>query len=205
MSARERRDDGLTLIELVISMGLGVLVLVILSSFFISSFQAQTTVTNTAEATGDAQLAARQLDDDLSSASAVRVVDGATTDSQLLIARTSQGTGTAYVCHAWLYDADADAILHREFAGATGAPWASNAVAWVDASVTGAGWKPLAQEIAPEGAADGSPASAIFTASGDRGASVSFEVSAGDDRLPVLISTTATGRQAFKNAEPACF
>ena len=204
MSER-RDDDGFTLIELVISMALGVLVLVLLGSFFISSFQAQSTVTDTASATSNAQLVARQLDADLRAASAVTVIDGATTESQLLIARTSRGSGTTFTCDAWLFDADAGAILHREYANAGAAPWASNPVAWVDASATGSGWKLITEDIAPEGTADGSPVGGVFANSGDRGAVVAFELSAGHDRPPVLITTTATGRQAYKNSEPACF
>lgn len=198
-----RRDDGFTLIELVISSALGLLVLLVLGSFFVSSFSAQLTVTNTADAASAAQLLSRQLDAELRSASAIQVVNGSTTRSQLLIARTSRGSATGYVCTAWRWDAGTAELRRFETASLQTAPWRSGAQGFADSGASG--WTLVASDVRPQGYRAGAPASGVFTGMGDHSVAIVFERPAGAGRQPVLIDTTVTGRQAAKNVEPACF
>lgn len=197
-----RRDDGFTLIELVISSALGLLVLLVLGSFFVSSFSAQLTVTNTADAASAAQLLSRQLDAELRSASAVRVATGSN-GSQLLIARTSRGASTGYACTAWRWDAATGDLRRFEAASLQTAPWRDGAQAFAGSGASG--WALVASDVRPQGFRSGAPAAGVFTETGDRSVAIVFERPAGAGRQPVLIDTTVTGRQAAKNVEPACF
>ncbi len=229
---RRRDDEGFTLIEMVIAGALGVVVLILVATFFISSFSAQTTVTNTADAASRAQLLVRQLEHQLRGASAVTVVDGLTSESQLLIARTATGEHDVdYHCEAWFYDSVAEAVFHTTYQNKTTWPWGTSITSWIDlgsglteaidlgevlgdtldwlfggaSGASSAEWTLLATGVRPAGASDGGPAIGIFGVDGPRSATYDFEVTAGGGNPPVLISTTTTGRQPFDDKEPACF
>lgn len=229
-STHLRDESGLTLIELVISSGLGLLVLVLVGSFMISSFSAQQNVQTTADATASAQLAARVIEDGVRQASAVAVVDGDTSESQLLVARTETGIGDHdWECQAWYYDDVAGVIFHTTFQGESFWPWGSDITNWIDlgsglteavdageilgdtldwlfggdGGAASAQWTVVAvgirNETGPSGAVE-----PLFASAGPKSATIRFEVVAGD-RTPVLITTTATGRQTDGETDPTCF
>jgi len=228
--AGDRRDEGLSLIELIVSAALGVLVLVLVGTFFISSFSAQNVITSTADAASRAQLMARQFDQQLRGASAVAVFDGATSDSQVLVARTATGDGDVdYHCEAWFYDATAEAVFHTTFEGESSWPWGASITNWID---LGSGlteaidlggivgdtldwlfgrsdgdpvWSVAATGVVPKGTAAGATTTPVFAAAGNRSATITFEVAGGASTAPVLIETTAGGRQPYQDEEPTCF
>ena len=227
---RRHDDAGFTLIEVIVSAALGVLVLVLVGTFFMSSFAGQSTVTSTADAASRAQLMARQFDQQLRGASAVAVFDGATSDSQLLVARTATGEHDVdYHCEAWFYDATAEAVFHTTFDGESTWPWGASITSWIDlgsglteavdvggivddtldwlfgGSDSDAAWSLVSAGVLPKGTATGGATGPVFAAAGNRSATITFEVSAGADRAPVLIEMTASGRQPFADEEPTCF
>jgi type II secretory pathway pseudopilin PulG len=226
---RDRDDAGFSLIELIVSAALGVVVLVLVGTFFISSFAAQSTVTSTADAASRAQLAARQLEQQLRGASAVAVFEGSTSGSQLLVARTATGDGDVdYHCEAWFYDATAEAVFHTSFEGESTWPWGASITNWIDlgsglteainlggivgdtldwlfgGSESDAEWSLVTAGVLPKGTTAGGSTTPVFSAAGNRSATITFEVSAGANNA-VLIETTASGRQPFNDEEPTCF
>lgn len=222
-----RRDAGFSLIELVVASGLGVVALLVIGGMMFSSFVSQQRVVDTAQATNAAQLAARAIEADLHRASALAVFDGDDSDSQLLVARTTQGDGD-WNCQAWFYDDVGGVIFHTEFDGETTWPWGSDITNWIDLGsgllevvdvgtilgdtldwLFGGGddgaseWSVVATGIRDEtGSAD--QARPVFTATGGKSVTIRYEVVAGDVD-PVLITTTATGRQPDADTEPTCF
>lgn len=227
---RDHHDAGFSLIELIVSAALGVVALVLVGTFLLSSFVAQSTVTSTADAASRAQLAARQLEQQLRGASAVAVFEGATSDSQLLVARTATGDGDVdYHCEAWFYDATAEAVFHTTYEGESTWPWGASITNWIDlgsglteainvggilddtldwlfgGSESGAEWSLVTSGILPKGTTAGGSITPVFSAAGSRSATVAFEVDAGSDNTAVLIETTVSGRQPFEDEEPTCF
>lgn len=231
---RIRRDDsGLTLVELIIAAGLTVLVLTLVGTFMVDSFSAQHKVTTTAEATSSAQVTMYSLETQVRQASAIGVFAGNTTQSQLLVARTEVGSGShAYHCEAWFYDDVAKAIFHTTFTGQSTWPWGSSITNWVDLGSgltsainvgnivsgtvswiiggsaqgpTQASWTLVATGIDRPGSFRNATETPVFaTTSGTSSATIAFEYSAGGN-TPILMTTTATGRQAPKDTDPKCF
>lgn len=225
-------DSGLTLVELLVASGLAVVVLTLVGTFMVSSFSAQDRVATTGEATSSAQLAMRQLESGLRSASAVGVFAGNTSESQLLVARTETGTGShSYACEAWYYDDVAKAIFHTSFTGQSTWPWGSSITNWIDLGsglttaidvggivgdtltwlLGGSGqgatgtWTLVTANVDRPGSFDGTTETPVFAvAGGTRSATISFEFSAGE-QTPILMTTTATGRQAPADTDPTCF
>jgi hypothetical protein len=207
----DRDDAGIGLIELIVSAALGVVVLVLVGTFFISSFAAQSTVTSTADAAGRGQLLARELEKQIRGASAVLVEPAEVTSGpQVLVVRTiSDELDIDYHCEAWFYDPTAEAVFHTSYAGESTWPWGANVATWIDlgSGVTegGADWSLVASGVLPKGTTAGGATTPVFTAAGSRSATITFEVSAGADNAAVLVETTASGRQPFADEEPTCF
>ena len=224
-------DGGLTLIELIVASALSLLVLGVIASIMISGFTAQKNVSATNEATSYAQLAARQMQAGIREASFVHIEEGSSSGSQLMVARTetgSSGDDATWECQAWFYDDTAGAIFHITYPGDSFWPWGSDITNWIDlgsgllevvdvGAVLGdtldwlfggdddgvAEWSLLAAGIRNETGPDDVEAD-VFTAAGEQGATIAFEFDAGD-RTPILITTTATGRQAYSESDPQCF
>jgi prepilin-type N-terminal cleavage/methylation domain-containing protein len=229
LGRRLRTERGFTLIELIIAMGLMLLVLTVIGGIMISGFTTQQGVGETTTATSQAQLTARQLEANVRQASMVEVFEGDATDSQLMVARTETGSGEHdWECQAWFYDDTAGAIFHLTYQGDNTWPWGSSITNWIDlgsgiteavdvGSILGdtldwlfggaddgvAEWSMLAAGIRNEtGSNDATQP--VFTSAGDQSATIRFEVDAGDS-TPMLITTTATGRQPAGDEEPTCF
>jgi hypothetical protein len=66
-------------------------------------------------------------------------------------------------------------------------------------------WSLSAAGVLPKGTDAGGATTPVFSAAGSSSATITFEVSAGADNAPVLIETTASGRQPFADEEPTCF
>lgn len=225
----EPRDAGFTLMELVVATALGILVLLVAGGILVSSLRAQQNVTGSAQAAGTAQVLIRGMEQELRQASAVAVYDGATTDSQLLVARTETGSGSHdWECQAWFYDAEAEVLLHTTYAGVNSAPWGSSITNWIDlgsglADVVDLGaiigdtldwlfggaddgvaeWTLIAVNVGDTTGGGGLTAP-VFTKAGSKSVAIAFEMTEGDG-TPVVIATTASGRQHDGETNPTCF
>lgn len=230
MGPRSAHSDeaGYSLIELIVAASLGVLVLTLLGGMMVASISAQNSVTTTMNATGEAQVLARQLESQVRLASVVYVVDGADTDSQLLVARTETGSGGHdWECQAWFYDDTAKAIFHTTFPGNNNWPWGSSITNWIDLGsglteavdvggiVTGTldwlfgrpedgvvDWQLIAAGV-DQPVINGARVP-VFDDASSRSVLIRYAYQAGE-QTPVLISTTATGRQAEGSSNPRCY
>lgn len=89
-----RRDDGLTLVELIIYSALSALLLAVLASVFITSWQADATTRRRDAATGAAHVITNSLQ------TSIRNASGFTINGGLLRARVATGA-TDWECRAW--------------------------------------------------------------------------------------------------------
>ena len=108
---RPSSDDGLSLVELLVSLFMFVLLAVMVSTLLVNGFFMQQRVVNTTKATGDAQTAANAISYDVRFSSASSV----TASGAMLRTRTWVGTDGvtgSYVCRGWYYNS-ADKTLRR--------------------------------------------------------------------------------------------
>lgn len=121
-----RDDDGFTLVELIIAIGLFVLVMGLVGTFMINSLTTQKTVRSVSEATSQGQLVARSVKAGVTNASGIRLTDltsGATAGGQLLVARTlGTGATASWGCQAWYFSGDGGAVYTTRSSGAIAAP-----------------------------------------------------------------------------------
>lgn len=211
MTRADRRDEGLTLIELLVAFSMGVLVLIIVGSVMISSLTTQQQVTDTAQATSQAQLTVQQLEREVFAASHTHVQTDASTGSQVLIARVRTGDGgTDWGCAAWYFDADAGVILHTAYDGESTWPWGDSLLNWIDlgsgiigGTSTPAEWTVLAVGISNE-TGPGGAAAPVFQQDGAKGVTMEFAVAAGES-TPVILRTTVAGRHEASTGDPQCY
>jgi len=121
-------DRGITLVELLVYMLLAIVVLTIVGSILINSFQAERQVRDAAQSNSTAQLVAESLGLGIRNASAVEV-SAPTPDAVLLRTRSIDGTEAGnWYCQAWLIS-DGDLRTTRSTA-AIPAPDAATAATW---------------------------------------------------------------------------
>lgn len=100
-------DDqrGFTLVELMISTGLTIIVLVITGGILISGLRTQEIARSVTDAANTAQQIVHSVQSGVKNASAITVTSNSTTGTQLLLARTvsSDPNSTAPSCQAWYY------------------------------------------------------------------------------------------------------
>lgn len=89
-----RRDDGMSLVELIVYSGLSALFLTVLAGVFIASWQADATTRNRDAATGAAHLITNSIQTSIRNASDFKV------DDSLLRARVATGA-SGWECRAW--------------------------------------------------------------------------------------------------------
>lgn len=89
-----RRDDGMTLVELIVYSGLSAMFLTLLVSVFIMSWQADATTRNRDVGTGAAHIITNSIQTSIRSASGFRI------DGGLLRARVATGA-SGWECQAW--------------------------------------------------------------------------------------------------------
>ena len=192
--AVDRRDEGLTLIELLITVALFTVVLAVTGTMLLSTLKVQSGVDSLGSASNGAQLVARSLQRGIGNASAFKA-EAPTVDGQLLRARVAvpaaSGTPT-WKCVAWYYSATAKTI--RTTSSTAG-------MVAVPTSTTLATWSLLASR-----AQVASGATQVFTGAGSQ-LQVRLGVGAGTAAGPVLISTTvAAGPESDTTTGPAtCF
>jgi Tfp pilus assembly protein PilW len=105
MTVRPKRDEGFTLVELLVYSLLLVVVIAVVGGLFISSTTTQQAVGRVTDATKAAQLTADSIESGVRNASAFTITTPTGTD-QLLRARTVLGDSAAtWTCMAWYYQA----------------------------------------------------------------------------------------------------
>lgn len=177
LGLKQNTDDGITLVELLIYMLLGVVVLTIVSAILINSFRAEDQVRDAAQSTSTAQLVAESLGQGVRNASAIEV-SAPTTDTALLRTRSIDGgdPGTWY-CRAWYWSG-----------GELRTTRSTAAIPAPDAA-TAATWTLLATDVERVSSA---PVFAI--GADDRSLDVTFSVGIGDG-VPVLIDSVMVAQQ----------
>jgi prepilin-type N-terminal cleavage/methylation domain-containing protein len=192
--APARRDDGLTLIELLITVALFTMVLAVTGTILVSSLKVQAGVDSLGGASNGAQLVARSLQRGIGNASAFKA-EAPTADGQLLRARTAvagpSGTPT-WRCVAWYYSATAKTI--RTTSSSTG-------MVAVPTPTSLPGWTLLANR-----AQVATGATQVFTGAGAQ-LQLRLALGAGSAANPVLVATTiAAGPESDTTTAPAtCF
>jgi len=175
---RARRDDGVSLVELLIYMMLAVVVLTIIASILINSLRAENTVRTAADATSSAQLVAQSLNRGIHNASAIEV---STPAAGITVVRTRSIDSSAsgvWRCEAWVV---ADGELRTTTS--------SSAIAVPTTAAAASTWLLLAEGVAPIGSAP------IFSlASDERSLGLSFTVANGSG-VPVTLDTTIVSKQ----------
>ncbi|WP_395640465.1 PilW family protein [Pseudolysinimonas sp.] len=175
---RASRDDGFTLVELLIATGILSLILLGVGGLMFSTTVTQRTVTAVSQSASSAQTAADEIHTLLRNAAEFRLtaVDG--TD-QLLLARVA-GTGTtaSYTCKAWYYAADEHQLRSSTWpvAGSTTLPTSATSVA---------GWSLLLDGVGPR------TGTTVFAPPVGGTIEVAFEVESDDRNEPTAIQFTA--------------
>jgi prepilin-type N-terminal cleavage/methylation domain-containing protein len=190
----DRRDDGLTLIELLITVALFTMVLAVTGTILVSSLKVQSSVDSLGAASNGAQLVARTLQRGIGNASAFKA-EAPTLDGQLLRARVAvagpSGAPT-WRCVAWYYSAT-DKTIRTTSSGTAMVP--------VPTTTTLTTWTLLATRVR---VADG--ATQAFSGAGSQ-LQVRLAIGAGSTASSVLVATTvAAGPESDTTTAPAtCF
>lgn len=177
---RAARDDGFTLVELVVASGVLSIILLAIGGLMFSTTITQRTVSAVSESASSAQTAADAIRTQIRNAAEFRpptTVDG--TD-QLLIARVAGMDSTAtYSCVAWYYAADERQLRTRSWpvAGSTALPTSAASVS---------GWALLLDGVTPR-----SGSAAVFSPPVGGTIEVAFEVESDDRNEPTAIQFTA--------------
>jgi prepilin-type N-terminal cleavage/methylation domain-containing protein len=182
-----RRDNGFTMIELVIALMLLVLVLAIVGAMIASLSSTSKTVRSLTATSSSAQVAAESIERGIRNSSDFLLTNPSGTD-QMLVARTARGTTTlTWVCAAWYYSAaNGGSIRYTSSPSAIAAPTAAAL----------AKWTLLSTGVTP------TSGSGIFSGSSPT-LSFSFKgTSTGGG--PVAIASTALSR-AGSSGTPACY
>ncbi|WP_434318397.1 prepilin-type N-terminal cleavage/methylation domain-containing protein [Leifsonia sp. P73] len=182
-----RRDDGFTLVELVIAAMLLVLVLSVVGAIMSSLSQTSKTVNSMTSTSTSAQLAAESIERGIRNSSDFLLTNPTGTD-QMLVARTAQGNTTlTWTCVAWYYSsANGGSIRYTMSPSAIATPTAA----------TLSQWTLLATGVAP------SSGTGIFSGSSPQ-LTIGFNgqsTGAGN----VTISSTVVSR-AGSSGTPACY
>lgn len=172
------RDEGVTLVELLIYMMLAIIVLTIISAILINSLRAENTVRASAAATDTAQLAAQSLNRGVHNASAIEV---STPAADITVVRTRSLDSSAvgvWQCQAW-------AVVDGQLRTTS----ASTAINVPTSAAEVASWLLVAEGIEPIGA------NPLFSLAADeRSLAVGFTVANGSG-IPITLDTTIISKQ----------
>lgn len=195
MSIREhvKRDDGLTLVELMVSMLILVIVMGMASSIFIAIITNERYARATAEANNSAQLVMKQFEYDVRNARWV-VVDQA---GSLLVAatRTAPSSGASSdvgVCVAYFFDASSGQVRRSSVSSSAEALAALGATNTAAVRVVAQDWTVVAEGVSALGSSAFGPQDNSYTESMTVDAHMSFETMQG--RSPVEVEKSVTIR-----------
>lgn len=131
---RLRRDDGFTLVELIVSSMLFSLVTLVAGGIFVGTLSAQQSVSAVTTSTTDAQLAGTSIDQGIRNSTGFDLTSADGGADQLLVAHVAgSGTVLEWTCRAWYYDSSGGGSI-RTTTAANGthiaAPPASALATW---------------------------------------------------------------------------
>lgn len=177
-SSSASRDEGISLVELLIYMFLSITVLTIIAAVLINSLRAENIVRTASQATDTAQLAAQSLNRGIHNASAIEVSTPAP-GLELIRTRSIDSTSAGtWRCQAWVV---ADGRI-RTFTS-------NSAITPPLTSAETSAWLLLAEGVEP---VDGDPYFSLAT--DERSVSVRFAVSNSTD-VPITIDSTIVSKQ----------
>ena len=186
MNLREKStDEGMTLVELLVSMGIFVILAIMVGILVVNGFFMQQRVVNTTVTTGDAQNAFSAISTDIRYSSAFDV----SPDGSMLRVRTwvgADGVNGSYVCHGWFYDAAAGVLRRTIDPAETFAATSSNAT----------GWTPYAKNVT---------GTQVFVAVDSDTVSVDFTVDPPMRGIATEIDNTVTQRSQPDEETSPCF
>lgn len=180
-------DEGLTLVEVIVTTLLAAAVFIIIGGLMVSLFNAQRTVSAATISANEIQAVARGMTDAINNASHVQLT-APSGDDQFLVVRTagSDPTTPTWECTAWYFSAVDEEL--RTMRGPVGTVMTAPTAAQL------ATWTLLLPEVRP------TSGTSIMATVAD-GISFAFEAGAADGR-PVLIETAAT-RPGYAAAAPS--
>lgn len=185
---------GFTLVELMISSGLTLIVLVIAGGVLISGLRTQEIARTVTDAANTAQLIVHSVQTGVKNASAITVTSNTTTGTQLLLVRTvsSDPASTAPSCQAWYYTpANGGAVYTTKTTPATAITLPTGGPQGV--------WTILGSGISPADPITGK----VFNAPNGGRVELKFDVAAGSHPY-VLINTMTYNSQSTSVSSP-CF
>lgn len=196
MRNRFSSDDerGFTLVELMISTGLTIIVLVITGGILISGLRTQEIARSVTDAANTAQQIVHSVQSGIKNASAITVNSNATTGTQLLLARTvsSDPNSTAPSCQAWYYTpTNGGAVYTTKTTPAAAITLPSGGPQGV--------WTILGTGVSPADPSTGK----VFNAPNGGRVELKFDVAAGSHPY-VLINTMTYNSQSTSVSSP-CF
>jgi len=188
MRIDSERDEGVSLVEVLITCFLTVIVMAAIGSLMVSLFATPRTVTSRMTAANTAQTAARSIDLGIRNSSDFLLTSPVGND-QLLVARTAQsGSTISWVCSAWYYSATEATIRYTS---------STTAIPAVPTSTALASWTVLDASVTP------TSGTSIFSASGPK-VSVSFKGAATGQTIPQSMTFSVLSR-AGSTGSPACY
>jgi len=192
MNARRGTDDGLTLVEMIVTVALTSVVLMFIGGLFISTFLAERIVSSSSVAASEAQVTVRSIGERVSSSSGLQLT-APTAGDQLLVVRSAGRDATiTWVCNAWYYSGAEGVLYSTQTPAGTiiDAPSSTELGDWA---------------VALSGVTPTDPAG-IFGGAGDE-VTIAFRI-ATDGAPPVDISTAVTRPDVASGEIPggsACF
>lgn len=187
-------EQGFTLVELMISTGLTIIVLVITGGILISGLRTQEIARSVTDAANTAQQIVHSVQSGVKNASAITVTSNSTTGTQLLLARTvsSDPNSTAPSCQAWYYTpSNGGAVYTTKTTPAAAITLPSGGPQGV--------WTILGTGVSPADPSTGK----VFNAPNGGRVELKFDVAAGSHPY-VLINTMTYNSQSTSVSSP-CF
>jgi len=195
---RERfvRDDaGVTLPEMIVVMLVTSVILLAIGGMYLSTLQAQKTVSSLTGTTNSAQLVSRSIDDGIRNGVEIRALaSGADGGQMLLVCTAGSKAAIDYAWQAWYYSPTGDGELRTKTFPKNSAPSAPNAASL-------ASWTLLISNVKAQG-----PSSTVFTLNGDKNkATVQFSTFGEDtDSATIEFSTHLSPHPTYASGSEPC-
>lgn len=198
LRARLRRDDGTSLVELLVYLIVMAILVTLIASTFIQGRGVQGDQQSLADASNEAQLAAASIERPIRNAASIQV-DSTAHAGDLLVVKSRVGEPNdapgSWRCYAWYYDSGTRTIYTT-----TDAPGTSSVTAGIVGAPDVSAWRPLITEV------DKVPGHAVFRTTGvGGGITMRFDVSSQRQGAPVRIDSTVIPRlQGTNIGEESC-